>query len=189
MSIIWLGLISVPALMYSVNIFSDLLIYKVDNIIGLFSNLEADSIYYIPHSPQVRVIELINIFSYPFHKILFGHGIGGYFSDIYFPFNDYIGTFDFSSEEIIMRKFYNPHNIAFGLLKFGMIWWIFLFSCFINAYKCKNKELRIVLAVCLLVLGLNFGYAIKTSILLGLMLVFLGSRNQNYKVSSVETES
>lgn len=39
--------------------------FKIQNITELFSNLNQDSIYMIPHSPQVRVIELINIASYP----------------------------------------------------------------------------------------------------------------------------
>lgn len=152
--------------------------YKIKNITELFSNLNQDSIYMIPHSPQVRVIELINITSYPWYNVLFGHGIGGYFSDTYFEFNKYIGKFDFSEQEIETRKFYNPHNLGYNLLKFGILWQIFLLYLLYKTIKLTKGDIRMFLILSLFTLSLNMGYAIKTSILFGIVLIMIHNSNQ-----------
>lgn len=152
--------------------------YKIKNITELFSNLNQDSVYMIPHSPQVRVIELINITSYPWYNIVFGRGIGGYFSDTYFEFNKYIGKFDFSEQEIETRKFYNPHNLGYNLLKFGILWQIFLLYLFYKTIKLTKGNIRMFIILSLFTLSLNMGYAIKTSILFGIVLIMLHNSNQ-----------
>ncbi|MFA7311701.1 MAG: hypothetical protein WC024_07670 [Shewanella sp.] len=180
---IFLSLIPFLFLLYPIIDFSpnELLVYKLENIAGLIDNLNKDSIYLIPHSPQVRVVELINIFSYPWYNVMFGHGLGGYFTDNYFAFNKYIGKFDFSEYEIMTRRFYNPHNIAYGVLKLGIIWWFFIAYLFYTAIKVKDNEVRVFLLVATFVLFLNFGYAIKTSILLALVFIII----HNYKKALV----
>lgn len=152
--------------------------YKIKNITELFSNLNQDSVYMIPHSPQVRVIELINIASYPWYNVLFGHGIGGYFSDTYFEFNKYIGKFDFSEQEIETRKFYNPHNLGYNLLKFGILWQIFLLYLFYKTIKLTKGDIRMFIILSLFTLSLNMGYAIKTSILFGIVLIMIHNSNK-----------
>jgi hypothetical protein len=152
---------------------NELILYKLKNITDLFSNLDIDSVYLIPHSPQVRVIELINILSYPWYNIVFGHGIGGSFTDTYFPFNKYLGSWDFSHFEITTRVFFNPHNIAFALLKLGLMWWGFVVYLFYKSVLVKNVEVKVFLLVATFVLLLNFGYAIKSSLLLGLVFIVL----------------
>jgi len=152
--------------------------YKIQNITDLFSNLNQDSIYMIPHSPQVRVIELINIASYPWYNILFGHGIGGYFSDTYFEFNKYIGKFDYSEYEIETRKFYIPHNLAYSFLKLGLLWHMILLFLFYKTIKQTTGDIRMFLVLSLFTLSLNMGYAIKTSILFGIVLIMLHNSNK-----------
>ncbi|MGY3861127.1 hypothetical protein ACW5WN_05880 [Aeromonas lacus] len=152
---------------------SALLVYKINNIIGLISNLDADSVYLIPHSPQVRVIELINIFNCSWYELLFGHGLGGYFTDEYFVFNPYIGKFDFSDFEIMTGRFYNPHNVAFGVLKIGIVWWLFISYLFYSTIRLRDNEAKIFLLVAIFVLFLNFGFAIKTSILLAMIFIVM----------------
>jgi hypothetical protein len=157
--------------------------YKIQNITELFSNLNQDDIYLIPHSPQVRVIELINIASYPWYNILFGHGIGGYFTDSHLEFNQYIGKYDFSEYEIDTRKFYNPHNLAYNFLKFGLLWQIFLVYLLYKAIRQTSGDIRMFLVLSLFTLSLNMGYAIKTSILFGILLIMLHNSNQRKVVA------
>jgi len=152
--------------------------YKIQNITELFLNLNQDRIYMIPHSPQVRVIELINIASYPWYNVLFGHGIGGYFSDTYFQFNKYIGKYDFSEQEIETRNFYNPHNLSYNFLKFGILWQMVLLFLLYKTIKQTTGDIRMFLVLSLLTLSLNMGYALKTSILFGIVLIMLHNSNQ-----------
>lgn len=152
--------------------------YKIQNITGVFSNLNQDSIYMIPHSPQVRVIELINIASYPWYNVLFGHGIGGYFSDTYFEFNKYLGKFDYSEYEIETRKFYIPHNLAYSFLKVGLLWHMILLFLFYKTMKQTTGDIRMFLVLSLFTLSLNMGHAIKTSILFGIVLIMLHNSNK-----------
>lgn len=155
------------------NVGSESIDYKFQNITQLISNLDRDSVYMIPHSPQVRVIELINIFSYPWYNVLFGHGVGGYFSDYYFQFNENIGKFDFSEFEIRSRRFYNPHNLAYNFLKFGILWQIFLLLLVYKALKRTSGNTRVFVVISLFTLSLNMGYATKTSILFGIILIMV----------------
>jgi len=157
---------------------NELIDYKIQNITELFSNLNQDSIYMIPHSPQVRVIELINLASYPWYNVLFGHGIGGHFSDTYFEFNRYIGKYDFSEQEIETRNFYNPHNLGYNFLKLGILWQMVLLFLLYKTIKQTTGDIRMFLVLSLLTLSLNMGYAIKTSILFGIVLIMLHNSNK-----------
>jgi hypothetical protein len=158
--------------------------YKIKNISELFLNLNEDSIYLIPHSPQVRVIEIINIMSYPWYYVVFGHGIGGHFTDKYFEFNKYIGKYDFSEIEINSRKFYYPHNFGYGLMKFGLIWYVFLIYLLFKASKIKCLESKMFILLCIMTVWMNLGYGAKNSILLAIILIMLNNRGKSFETKN-----
>lgn len=162
------------------------LAYKINNIIGLVEHLDKEDVYLIPQSPQVRIIELINLYSYPWYNIIFGHGIGGYFTDDYLSFNKRLGKFDYSETEIETRHFYNPHNLAYNMLKFGIFWELFMLYLFLNIVRLPKSNYKIFLSVGILILALNFGYGIKNSILLSIILIML--KNEKYNKRSFVIE-
>ena len=156
------------------------LAYKINNIVELVEHLNKEDIYLIPQSPQVRVIEMINLFGYPWYNIMFGHGLGGYFTDSYFPFNKWLGKFDYSEQEIRTRHFYNPHNLGYSVLKFGLLWEIFIFYLFIKAYRLQYSNIKIFVIAAIFVLFFNIGYGIKNSILFALIFIILHNEKGFY---------
>lgn len=155
---------------------SALLSYKLNNIFDLISNLRSDLIYSIPHSPQVRVIELLNLLEREWYFLIFGNGAGGYFSDQHFRFNDYIGDMDFSRWEIENRIFFNPHNFSFGFLKMGVLWTLF---CFYLLFTSRRRGLSglesLFMNLLIITIFFNFGFAIKTSFLVGIVFILLAN--------------
>ncbi|WIH23932.1 hypothetical protein [Photobacterium damselae] len=152
----------------------DSLKIKVDNIYN--SMLNINNIYLIPHSVQVRVIELQNIFSeLNIIELLFGKGVGGYFTDVTYPFV-FLNGFDFSSAEIANRVFFQPHNFSNLILKIGLM---FPFVLFIKIKCIKSKWLYVYISVYLFSM-MNFGFTYFPSVLLGMLLAGI-INNENKK--------
>jgi hypothetical protein len=147
--------------------------YKINNILELGSYLFSQGdIYTLPNSPQVRIIEILNISQDPV-RLFFGYGFGGWFTDSYVAFGNWINEFDFTRYEIENRVFFNPHNIGYVLLKYGILFYIFLYIL-LSKYKLFRKDyLRVLYINIIFVASLTIGYGIKTSILLSFALIML----------------
>jgi|GEM_PF-4745942 len=139
-------------------------------------------------STRVRVIEFQNI-TYEGMvnpaKGLLGTGFGGYFTDSEYEFNELNPT-DFSEDQISGHQYYAPHNnpnwilLKFGWMGAGFMGW-FVLMLWKNSL---SPSVHHVNQAILFLAGLNvifmFGYGLKNSFLIALMLV-LTLRNEGLK--------
>jgi hypothetical protein len=153
--------------------------YKMNNILELshflFSNY---TIYALPNSAQIRVIEILNIINEPTNLIV-GTGLGGYFVDDKYPFPPWTNKFDFSEKELYTGKFFKPHNINYNLLKYGILFISVLFYLFLYRNSFKNLSHKILYLNLLLFIGFNFGAGIKAALCLGILFIVLSNKNSN----------
>lgn len=156
------------------------ILFKVQNITKTISNLDfsnTDNIYYIPLSPRVRIIEMVNILSYHAGYLFFGHGLSGSYTDRVIRFEPpgraglQLGDADFSREERRSRIFYTCHNLNYPLLKYGFLYFIYIIVVF---YKNRKKTLSndaykdITFSYCfLLTLTCFVGWTFQSSLVAG----------------------
>ena len=118
---------------------NDIFINKTNAII----NSVTGDINNIPWSPRVRVIEIVNFFDKGILDIYFGQVIGGYITESKLKFNFQFSPSvedDFSPEQIKTGRYYSLHNISSVLLKFGVLFYFFLFYVFILLLKHFKKN-------------------------------------------------
>jgi len=130
----------------------------------------------IPWSPRVRVIELINLFNQNPVNIIFGNGIGGFFTETSykFGFRDSVNPDDdFSKEQIETSRYYTPHNIGMIILKYGLIFYLlmFLVLCKILKYSKDSLEKALLLSFWMTVF-FNFGWTFRISLPFAFLLHF-----------------
>jgi hypothetical protein len=86
-------------------------------------------------SSLVRVISLENILSQQIetvYQLLFGTGLGGYFTSQYYPFPNLLGGDAFPDDWIIADKFYKPHGTTLILLlKTGLVGFLVIYGVFL----------------------------------------------------------
>ena len=164
----------------------DSLNYKINNIFKLSTFLFTNySIYDLPNSAQIRVIETLNIISEP-SRLFFGSGLGGYFVDNKYPFPSWTNKFDFSEKEIISGKYFKPHNFNYNLLKFGFFYFLVIFFLFLYRNSFSKNSDKILYVNLLFFIAFNFGAGIKAALCLGILLIVLSNRfmQKNYFIKS-----
>lgn len=167
--------------------------FKIENITKLFKNFsltDRKKIYLIPLSPYVRVLEAINIaHSSNIYTFIFGHGLGGSYTDKYFPFENksmgkILGPDDFSVEERRSHIFTSSHNLSYPFLKYGILYFLFLFLYILFSLRNFKHRLRkygdytsslyccgIYLGfVLFLVASTYLGFTFQTSLMISLIL-------------------
>lgn len=122
----------------------------------------------IPWSPRVRVIELINLFDQNPINIIFGNGIGGFFTETSykFGFHDSVNPDDdFSKEQIVTSRYYTPHNIGMIILKYGLIFYLLMFLILYKILKySKNSLEKSILLSFWVTVFFNFGWTFRISL-------------------------
>jgi hypothetical protein len=161
---------------------NDLVVHKVNNIISLVSSeWNRESIDQLPRSPQVRVVELFNIYDRPILENVIGSGLGGYFTESNIVFSGKVNEDDYSKVELASGRYYLPHNIGYTFLKFGLVGFIIFFYICIRIYNKGNKlgEWHFILPLFVLSF-LNFGWTVKFSILLSLVIIQVFKKEKSY---------
>lgn len=168
-------------------------------LLGKFFSLFTFDLETIRHSPAIRILEVINIVPMLIERgvvhLLFGAGMGGHFSDVYYPFEQYLhlSPSDYSTKEIQSHNFYHPHTEFGGylLLKYGLIGLLFFGALGSSLFRvCINSRgLKSVIALVALVQLPLFGFAIKNSIVLGIALGLLLRLNTDENESTDEPQS
>ncbi|MBR9879740.1 MAG: hypothetical protein GYB17_09565 [Gammaproteobacteria bacterium] len=146
---------------------------KIDNVLMLL-NHEDESIYDLPHSPLVRIVETVNIScSIAGGKVL-GGGFGAYFTDNCLAMPK-LNEFDFSEDQISERKFFTPHNFNYGFLKYGVVYLIGAFFLFYSVVfgKLRKAREKKVYASFIVFSFFNFGFTYYPSVMLGIALSIL----------------
>jgi hypothetical protein len=171
---------SVVLLFFNPSLVPTYIVYKIASLVVSLVELDLQG---MAHSPVVRIIELVNTVFYELRNgvvhLLFGMGPGGYFEDIYLPFETYVelGRADYSAAERQMEKFFNPHNTpGYALLKTGIVGLITIAVVASTAGReyFNRKGPAAVLALALFfTLGAVFGYGVKNQIIIGVTLGFL----------------
>jgi hypothetical protein len=153
--------------------------YKIQKFVGLITFVfNSDfSIYDLPRSPQVRVIETANLLNQHPIYLMFGKGFGGSITEVKYKYGSYLNADDYSEIEVKERKFYTLHTYNQLILKHGVFMIIIL--SFIG-WKARCKENVTFIDTCLIFLILSYGYTIKPYILLALFLaeVFIHSEKK-----------
>lgn len=167
--------------------------FKLENITKLvknFSLTDRKKISLIPLSPYVRVLEAINItHSSNVYTFLFGHGLGGFYTDNYFHFENrsagkILGPNDFPIEQRRSHVFTSSHNLSYPFLKYGILYFAFLFLYIFFSLRNFKQRLRkrggyisdlyclgIYLGfVLFLVASTYLGFTFQTSLMISLML-------------------
>jgi hypothetical protein len=138
---------------------------KLENITSLYGN---ENLYEVSHSSLVRIIEFVNIVEkYTSIYPMLGLGFGSSFTESLITFPS-LGIFDYSSDQLNARIFYLPHNVNYGLLKYG-IFYIMAVTVAIRKSKFigRSQERAIILAI-ILFSAFNIGYTYYPSILTGI---------------------
>lgn len=178
--------------------------FKIENITKLFKNFsltDRKKIYLIPLSPYVRVVEAINItHSSNAYTFLFGHGLGGFYTDDYFPFENrrmgkILGPDDFPIEQRRSHIFTSSHNLSYPLLKYGVLYFAFLFLYIFFAlrnfkrrllkkdgYISSQYYLGIYLGfVLFLVASTYLGFTFQTSLVISLILCVFSNYTKEFR--------
>ncbi|MFA0553595.1 hypothetical protein AB4538_22365, partial [Vibrio lentus] len=158
-------------------------LYKVEKVVGLF-NFVYDSnisIYDLPRSTQVRLIETANLLGQNPLLLIFGNGFGGYVTETLYTYGSYLNSDDYSLDQIETGKFhilhaYNQIVLKHGLLSFIVAIWIFL--------AFKRREDRNFRDAALIFLLISYSFTIKPFLVLAL-LVYSFKINEQESVDMV----
>jgi len=137
-------------------------------------------------SALTRVLEAMNIFQKELSEgsLVWGEGLGGWFTD-YYPFPNYDPS-AFSEEELLMRKFFSPHGTQLVIfLKMGiggfLFYYFIMLLLFRESYlvyqKMNNKYFKSVALAFLSFLPVLFykNYTSKLQVFFGLALAILAN--------------
>lgn len=149
-------------------------------LVSKFLSVFTFDLYMIHHSPLVRILELMNIFAGELEEgvlaVAFGQGFGSYFTDIYYPFDQYVtlGPSDYPVWQIRSHRFYNPHKILGGylLLKYGLAGVVLVGAIMLAGVRSylATDGYRSLLGLGILLTAPLLGFGIKNSILLGVLI-------------------
>ena len=146
---------------------------KINNISSIFNGA---SLYHINHSPLIRIIEFSNIVNdITFNSKFIGAGFGGYMSDDFINFPK-LTKFDFSEEQIVLRKYYIPHNFNYPLLKFGLLYLLFVIYT-LKKINQMDVNKKLILTIFFMFACLNLGFTFLPSIMLGVVIGNLSKKN------------
>ncbi|WJT06710.1 hypothetical protein [Vibrio harveyi] len=151
---------------------NDILVKKYNAVIDLTS-FDYD---YLPWSPKVRVIELINVFDKNIYEVFMGNLLGGYIEETKVVFNFNKSVFpddDFSEDQRFTKRYYSLHNVSNVILKFGVFFYFFLYYLLMNKVAKEKDEYFAMLLVILTLTALNFGWTVRISALFILILPML----------------
>lgn len=160
---------------------NEIIYYKFQQFLGSFKFYDLNL---VPHSPKVRIIEMINI-AYQYLKFplltLFGFGFGGYFKDWSGKFS-YINLKegDFSLSEINRGIFYGGHDTFSNVFLFnGIFGIIFILYWILQFWKKKSKYGLNLIPIFWLGLIYYFNIHIAIFGLISIYTIFIEKINMN----------
>lgn len=157
------------------------LYYKVEKVIGLFKFVtEKDfTVYELPRSAQVRVIESANLLDRNVGESIFGSGFGGYIEETKFEYGSYLNEDDYSRDEIKSGKFYNLHTFNQLFLKHGLLGVAIILYLWSRRRFSDDKN---IYDVSLIFLLFSYGYTIKSFLILGFFLYVCFEKSSNKRI-------
>lgn len=164
---------------------NEIIYYKFQQFLGIFKFYDLNL---VPHSPKVRILEMINI-GYQYLKfpllILVGNGFGGYFKDWSGKFNYMnLKEGDFSLNEINKGIFYGGHDTLSNVFLFNGIFGIMFVLYWILQFW-KKKSRHGINLIPIFWLGLIYYFNIHIAIfgLISIYTIFIEKINvdKNYK--------
>lgn len=164
---------------YNIFISNNLFIWKLQNIASLFDVFDGiDAIAYMPNSPRIRIVSLIDIiqgFQYSPLSVIFGTGYGGYFYDHLNILSQSDLSHAFSDYEINTGRYSRPHDTYAAVpLVNGVIGLFLLVKTAIQYIKNYKTNFFSLAAVPWLLL--TFYYNAQFAII-GLLLLYISSSN------------
>lgn len=144
-------------------------IYKVEKVVGLF-NFVYDSnisIYDLPRSTQVRLIETANLFGQNPLSLIFGTGFGGYVTETLYSYGSYLNADDYSLDQIETGKFHILHAYNQILLKHGLFSFVVAVCIFWNFKWREDRNFR---DAALIFLIISYSFTIKPFLILSLLI-------------------
>jgi hypothetical protein len=157
-------------------------LFKVQKVLGLFDFfLNSDfTIYDLPRSTQVRLIETANLSGQPPFFLIFGNGFGGYLTETLYFYGDYLNSDDYSMDQINSGKYQMLHAYNQIVLKHGLL---SIFIAFIFFWRFRKLEDRNFRDTALIFLLLSYSFTIKPYLILAL----LGFSLKQRKILNVQT--
>jgi len=159
---------------------------QLSDILIIFINNSDNPLLFMPFSPKIRILELMNSYAGLSSKsllhLIFGDGFGSFFQLHYYPVEDYgiptlYNTGSYSDYEIQQNKFFTAHNtFSFIISKMGLLSvFVFLRIFVINIIKyIKNDTTNDpVIPVFSIYIIMNLGYGIKNFIVIAFMICYL----------------
>jgi len=154
-------------------------------------------------SAATRWLEFKNIVPYLWDRgsIIWGEGLGGWFTDEYYPFAaSLLGGSAFKDEWILQGRLYKPHGTQlFILLKMGVgglvVYYSILFMIFIKGIKvsriCNDPLLRIFLLGIISFLPLLFykNFISKMQVFMGILIGIIAVVQKLYSVEHLRTRN
>jgi len=153
-------------------------LFKIQKVLGLFDFLYNSniSIYDLPRSTQVRLIETANLLvQNPFY-LIFGNGFGGFLTETIYFYGDYLNSDDYSLDQITSGKFQLLHAYNQIILKHGLLSILIAFCCF---WKFRRAEERNFRDTALIFLVLSYSFTIKPYLILALLVFSLKPKEHN----------
>lgn len=151
-----------------VNKENDIFVNKLNAALQVIEFSSKLDIEQIPWSPRVRIIELINLFDQNPINILFGNGIGGFFTETKYKFGFYDSVNpddDFSKVQIATGRYYAPHNIGMIILKYGVVFYVLMLLILYKILKHSNNSLeKSLLLTFWVTVFFNFGWTFRISL-------------------------
>jgi len=147
-------------------------LYKIEKVFGLFEFLYDTniSIYDLPRSTQVRLIETVNLFGQNPLLLIFGNGFGGYVTETLYTYGSYLNGDDYSLDQITSGKFqvlhaYNQIILKHGLLSIFIATWVL--------WRFKDSSDRNFRDTALLFLVISYSFTVKPYLILALLIFSL----------------
>lgn len=145
-------------------------LYKVEKIFGLFQFFYDSelSIYDLPRSTQVRLIETANLLHQNWLFLLFGNGFGGYITEVAYSYGNYLNQDDYSLDQILSGKYqvlhaYNQVILKHGLLSIAISGFYFYFY--------RDRSYRNFRDMALLFVVFSYSFTIKPYLILALFVL------------------
>ena len=139
---------------------------KIHQISSLFYLLQDLDYRLLPKSPQVRIIELCNLFSDLNFQTFFGYGYGGMLPEGACTFDwAQLNKDDYSISELKSGRYFNLHAPAMFVLEFGIFG---LFGLLYLTLKLQKRHL-IVFPLGIF-LCFNYGPSFKAHVIMGVFL-------------------
>jgi hypothetical protein len=153
-------------------------LYKLEKVFGLIqffydSNI---SIYDLPRSTQVRLIETANLLHQNFLLFFLGNGFGGYITETAYFYGSYLNQDDYSIDQIITGKFQILHAYNQIVLKHGVL---SLLIAFVSFYFLRNRHYRNFRDTALIFVVFSYSFTIKPYLILALLVFVIMNQKGN----------